>query len=168
MLLPKEKSGENIGASWAPRSTISCASYLRRTLIVPSVLTDYAGRYEAVWTATLRTYRDMVADEGWATRDQISVPVVQTLTFKVSSSLLKPVTPSQSPGLQVALLVISKCGFGFSFNWSEPVRTADGRMSLQEAFRVVSETVLITSFIPKWVRKLPFKRQAWLSCQCKG
>ncbi|KJA21399.1 hypothetical protein HYPSUDRAFT_42040 [Hypholoma sublateritium FD-334 SS-4] len=96
--------------------------------------------YEAVWITTLRTYRDMVADEGWAGRDQISVPVVQALTFKV------------------ALLVISKCGFGFSFSWSEPVRTADGRMSLQEAFRVVSETILITSFVPKWVRKLPFKR----------
>ncbi len=108
----------------------------------------------------------MIADEGWAAREQISVPVVQALTFKVSTSL-KIVAPSQSYHGQVALLVISKCGFGFTFNWSEPVRTADGRMSLQEAFRVISETILITSFVPKWVRKLPFKRLARLfSCQC--
>ena len=155
----REKFGENTDALWALRSTINCTYYLSRISLVLGVLTNNT-RYDAVWTATLRTYRDMIADEGWAARDQISVPVVQALTFKVSSSFLKFVAPSQSFHVQVALLVISKCGFGFSFNWSEPVRTADGRMSLQEAFRVISETILITSFVPKWVRKLPFRKSA--------
>ena len=28
---------------------------------------------------------------------------------------------------QLALLIIGKCGFGFSFNWLEPPRSADGK-----------------------------------------
>ena len=40
-------------------------------------------RYEVVWAETLKTYREMVAEEEWGTRDRISIPAVQTLTFKV-------------------------------------------------------------------------------------
>ncbi len=41
-------------------------------------------RYDAVWEETLKTYHEMVAEEGWTNKDQISVTAVQNLTFKAS------------------------------------------------------------------------------------
>ncbi|KJA21381.1 hypothetical protein HYPSUDRAFT_77809 [Hypholoma sublateritium FD-334 SS-4] len=96
--------------------------------------------YEAVWAETLRTYREMVSEEGWEARYRIRVPVVQALTFKV------------------ALLIITKCGFGFSFSWADPVRTADGRMALQEAFRVISDASLTSALVPRWMQRFPLPR----------
>ncbi|KJA20056.1 hypothetical protein HYPSUDRAFT_68834 [Hypholoma sublateritium FD-334 SS-4] len=96
--------------------------------------------YESVWAETLDTYHEMVAEEGWTNKDRISVSAVQNLTFKL------------------ALLIIGKCGFGFSFTWSEPARTSDGRMSVQEALRIVGDTFMIVTFVPKWVQRLPFEK----------
>jgi len=36
-----------------------------------------------VWTETLKTYHEMVSAEGWTDKKEISIPVVQSLTFKV-------------------------------------------------------------------------------------
>ncbi|KAF9482311.1 cytochrome P450 [Pholiota conissans] len=96
--------------------------------------------FEMVWRETLTTYREMVTEEGWTNKKEVDIPVIQALTFKL------------------ALLIIGKCGFGFSFTWSEPARTADGRMSVQEAIRVVADTFMISSFVPKWIQNLPFKK----------
>ncbi|KAF8155579.1 cytochrome P450 [Crassisporium funariophilum] len=97
--------------------------------------------YQMVWTETLKTYHEMVVAEGWTGKKEIDVPVIQTLTFKL------------------ALLIIGKCGFGFSFDWFAPPRSADGSMSLQEALRVVADSHMIALFLPKWIQRLPLTRK---------
>ncbi|KAF8966623.1 cytochrome P450 [Flammula alnicola] len=96
--------------------------------------------YELVWSETMKTYREMVSAEGWTDKNEIGVPAVQALTFKL------------------ALLIIGKCGFGFSFDWTEPAKTSDGKMSIQEALRIVADTHMIALFVPKWIQNLPFKK----------
>ncbi|KAJ3550511.1 hypothetical protein NM688_g5063 [Phlebia brevispora] len=99
--------------------------------------------YKMVWQKTLATYHDWMIAEEWGEKDVIDVPRVQQYTFKL------------------ALLVIAACGFGISYSWSEPPtsKRPDGTeaMSMQEALRVVSETITIATLLPKWARKLPFK-----------
>jgi hypothetical protein len=41
-------------------------------------------RFEMVWRETQSTYREMVLEEGWTDKKEISLPAVQGLTFKVS------------------------------------------------------------------------------------
>jgi hypothetical protein len=82
----------------------------------------------------------MIAHEGLSdpSRTSFDEPVVQRLTFKL------------------ALLIIGSCGFGFdSFSWSELPRSSGEAMSVQESLKNVSETVLASSFAPKWFWKLP-------------
>ena len=57
---------------------------------------------------------------------------------------------------QLALLIIGKCGFGFSFNWLEPAQSADGKMTIQHALRIITESFLAVLFVPKWFKRLPF------------
>lgn len=40
----------------------------------------------------------------------------------------------------------------------EPPRTASGRMSIQEAMRIVADTHMLRIFAPEWVRRLPLQR----------
>ncbi|KAF8191805.1 cytochrome P450 [Pholiota molesta] len=97
--------------------------------------------FEMVWRETLSTYREMVLEEGWTDKQEISLPAVQGLTFKL------------------ALLIIGRCGFGFPFTWSETPRAVDGRMSVQEALRIVVDSSTISHLLPKWAwQNLPFKR----------
>ncbi len=110
---------------------------------------------------TLKTYYEMIANEGWTNKDRIPVSAVQSLTFKASlQPHLVPTSYSVlllSPN-QLALLIIGKCGFGFPFTWSEPARTSDGRMSVQEALRINADTFIINTFAPAWTQMLPIKR----------
>ena len=55
---------------------------------------------------------------------------------------------------QLALLIIGKCGFGFSFNWLEPPRSADGKMTIQNALRAIADSVAAVLFVPKWFQRL--------------
>ncbi|RDB29811.1 hypothetical protein Hypma_014185 [Hypsizygus marmoreus] len=96
--------------------------------------------YQMVCSETLETYRDMISAEGWDSKDTIDVPVIQRLTFKL------------------AFLILGKCGFGFSFNWSEPPTAPDGSMSVQEALRIVADSHMLALFAPKWLLSLPFRR----------
>lgn len=96
--------------------------------------------YEMVWSETLDTYREMISAEGWTTKDMMEVPVVQKLTSKL------------------ALLLIAKCGFGLSFNWSAPPKAPNGSMTIQEAIRIVCDTTLLAIIAPKWLLSLPFPK----------
>ncbi|KAG6898860.1 hypothetical protein C0993_003485, partial [Termitomyces sp. T159_Od127] len=58
----------------------------------------------------------------------------------------------------LALLIIGKCGFGFSFNWSAPPTAPDGNMSVQEALRIVADSHMLAIAAPKWLLSLPFRR----------
>lgn len=92
--------------------------------------------YELVWEQTLQAYREMIQAEGWVDKDVVEVPVVQTLTFKL------------------ALHILGRCAFGFPTDWPMPVMS-DGSMSLQEAFRIVTDTATFAVLFPSWVYKLP-------------
>ncbi|KAG6918366.1 hypothetical protein DXG01_015018 [Tephrocybe rancida] len=94
--------------------------------------------YQNVWTETLCTYRQMETAEGWITRDTIVVPAVQTITTKF------------------AFLVVAKCGFGFSFDWSAPPTAPRKRMTVQEALHILADSHIISMMAPNWVRQLPF------------
>jgi len=56
---------------------------------------------------------------------------------------------------QLALLIIAKCGFGFSFEWSAPPIGPDGTMSIQEALRILADSYIVGLLAPDWVRYLP-------------
>ncbi|KAG6901989.1 hypothetical protein C0995_005948 [Termitomyces sp. Mi166 len=98
--------------------------------------------YQMVWRETLETYREMLSAENWSSKTALDVPVIQKLTFKL------------------ALLIIGKCGFGFSFNWSAPPTAPDGSMSVQEALRIVADSHMLAIAAPKWLLGLPFRRSA--------
>jgi len=57
---------------------------------------------------------------------------------------------------QLALIIIGKCGFGFSFNWFEPAQSADGKMTIQQALRSIAHSTVSVLFVPKWFQRLPF------------
>ncbi|KAF8068992.1 cytochrome P450 [Lyophyllum atratum] len=93
--------------------------------------------YQMVWTETLATYRQMESMEGWIGKDSIEIPAVQNLSTKL------------------ALLIIGRCGFGFTFDWSAPPTGPDGQMSVQEAIRILADSHVIGLMMPDWVRYLP-------------
>ena len=70
--------------------------------------------------------------------------------FHYRYELTRPALP------QLALLIIAKCGFGFSFNWLEPPRSADGKMTIEQALRTVSHNLMAFLLIPKQFQRLPF------------
>ncbi|KAF8068991.1 cytochrome P450 [Lyophyllum atratum] len=93
--------------------------------------------YQMVWSETLDTYRQMESVEGWVGKSSIEIPAVQKLSTKM------------------ALLVIAKCGFGFDFDWSAPPTGPDGKMTIQEAVRILADSHAIALMMPDWVRYLP-------------
>ncbi|KAF7344598.1 Cytochrome P450 [Mycena sanguinolenta] len=93
--------------------------------------------YKLVWNKTLEIYREMVEVEGWKNQNVVEIPVVQKITAKL------------------AFLLISTCGFGFSSTWEDSPQTADGAMPIQEALKIVAETSILFTFLPKWLRFLP-------------
>ncbi|KAG5634315.1 hypothetical protein H0H81_002432 [Sphagnurus paluster] len=93
--------------------------------------------YELVWTETLNTYRQMEAAESWDTKDTVDVPIVPHITSKM------------------ALLIIARCGFGFSFDWTAPPMGPDGTMSVQESLRILADSSIVSLMAPDWVRYLP-------------
>ncbi|KAK0474149.1 cytochrome P450 [Armillaria novae-zelandiae] len=95
--------------------------------------------YKLVWNKTRKIYYEMLATDQWANRHEVSVPSVQKITFKL------------------ALFVITTCGFGISSHWEEPLRSHNHAMTIQQAFRIISDTGAFAVFAPKWVKRLPFK-----------
>ncbi|KAG6807471.1 hypothetical protein H0H92_007349 [Tricholoma furcatifolium] len=89
--------------------------------------------HQEVWNETLITYRQMVEDEGWSNQNVIEIPGIQTYTTKL------------------ALLVMSKCGFGLQYDWSSPPTDPDGNMSIQESLRLLADTFMLDFVFPSWV-----------------
>ncbi|TDL22841.1 cytochrome P450 [Rickenella mellea] len=96
--------------------------------------------YELVWKETMRVYHDMIASEGWTSKDTLSIPEIQQYTLKV------------------ALFVISACGFGIPLSWNEPPLGEQRDMSIQESLRIISDSNLIKTILPKWLFSLPVKK----------
>ncbi|KAG6828737.1 hypothetical protein H0H93_014767, partial [Arthromyces matolae] len=94
-------------------------------------------KYQSVWAETIRVYYEMCKDEGWTTQNTVDIPAVNELPTKM------------------ALLVIAKCGFGLTYNWSSPPTGPDGTITVQEALRVLVDSFIISLIIPEWMRNLP-------------
>lgn len=94
--------------------------------------------YESVWDRTQATYNEILATDQWSTNEQVALPAIQKITFKL------------------ALSVIAVCGFGFSVAWDEPELSEDGSMSVQEALQIVTDNNAL-AFAPGWVKNPPFK-----------
>ncbi|KAF8882453.1 cytochrome P450 [Infundibulicybe gibba] len=132
------------GEMWRKHRRIMGPAFSNRLQVLSSTIpvkfiNDGIYRYELVWQQTLNTYREMLVGEQWDDKESVEVSSIQALTFKL------------------ALLVIGKCGFGFNFDWSAPPKGPDGSMSVQESLRIVADANLLSTVVPKWVLKLPFK-----------
>ncbi|KAG6918369.1 hypothetical protein DXG01_015021 [Tephrocybe rancida] len=55
----------------------------------------------------------------------------------------------------MALLVIAKCGFGLTVEWSAPPVGPDGNITVQEAVRVLADSYFVGMMMPNWVQYLP-------------
>lgn len=109
----------------------------------------------------MKTYQNMVSEEGWIGKDQIEIPTLQALAHSRSvtfRSSIENCIGGEAYVNQLALLIIGRCGFGFLLNWADPSRTEDKEMTLQEAFQIVSESGVIDIIVPKWVQKLVLLR----------
>ncbi|KAG6900467.1 hypothetical protein C0993_010185 [Termitomyces sp. T159_Od127] len=47
------------------------------------------------------------------------------------------------------------CGFGFTFDWFAPPIVPNGKISVQEALRVLVDSYVISLLVPKWLQYLP-------------
>ncbi len=118
-------------------------------------------RYEYVWKESINTFNEMMSSDEWLDKKTVEVPIVQRLTFKVCSpTFLGSPVVAVKRSIQYALFIIGKCAFGFPFSWSEPPTGANGKMTLQEALRIVTDSLTLTILTPKWAFKLPIKRCA--------
>lgn len=64
--------------------------------------------------------------------------------------------PFPNENLQLALIVISRCGFGNPIPWDFTADATPG-MSFAQALVIVSNTNILRLLLPKWAYKLPFK-----------
>jgi hypothetical protein len=99
----------------------------------------------------------MFSVEGWTDKDVVEV-VAQELTTKVVPYIWCSVylrTNMAAGCKKLSLLVISSCGFGFSFNWASPPVAPGNDMTIREAFGLNSEWVVFTAIAPKWIYQLP-------------
>ncbi|TFK28623.1 cytochrome P450 [Coprinopsis marcescibilis] len=97
------------------------------------------GLYELLWKTSISLYRQMLAGEGWETKKVAQVSRAQDFTYKF------------------ALLTIGVCGFGFHFNWTDPMITVDGDMTLTKAFEIFDHNQVLV-LLPWWLLRLPIKR----------
>ncbi|KZO93599.1 cytochrome P450 [Calocera viscosa TUFC12733] len=103
-----------------------------------AVAPGFNGRlYASVWSETVNTYYDCLAAEKWEKEGEFVMPDVTAITSKF------------------ALYLIAKCGFGIHLSWNEDVGQRVKGMSLPECFEVTSSSVIILSFLPHWMYRLP-------------
>jgi cytochrome P450 len=110
---------------------------LHRRILQPAFGTK---TYAYVWKETARIYQDMIQTENWATKpgNITTITSLNRLSYKLG------------------LYVISICGFGLTFPWSEPP-TINGQSTIQNNIETVENHHLSLVYAPKWIWKLPIK-----------
>jgi cytochrome P450 len=128
-----------ISSGWGPNLVSSNKDDWRRhrRIMGPAFNTS---TYSIVWAETLRVYRDIIAAEGWAQKDLVTLRPVQAYTIRL------------------AYLVISTCGFGLPFRWEGPSENDDRSMDIQDAMRIWADSGIVRLLAPSWAYKLPIKR----------
>ncbi|KAH7926869.1 cytochrome P450, partial [Leucogyrophana mollusca] len=104
--------------------------------------------YSLVWQETAATYKEMVAGEGWESCREITITDSSRLTQKAGLYL-------RYHGHIMALIIISRCGFGLHMPW---VEAGTGELSFGDALTVVSQTHIARLITPRWAYKLPIKK----------
>ncbi|CCM01787.1 uncharacterized protein FIBRA_03854 [Fibroporia radiculosa] len=94
--------------------------------------------YTHIWEQTVQAYYDWTRDEGWSATEFASIPVIQTVTSKLT------------------FLIIVVCGFGLNTSWSDEAHTDTGNMTIPEAMRILSLPSPF-KYLPKPMMQLPFK-----------
>ncbi|KIJ66894.1 hypothetical protein HYDPIDRAFT_149950 [Hydnomerulius pinastri MD-312] len=94
--------------------------------------------YTLVWEASRRLYAEMISAEGWASKDVIETPSIQSLTFKFT------------------LIIFASVGFGLPFTWTDPP-AHNNEMTVQECIGIISRTNIFAIAAPGWAWKLPFE-----------
>jgi hypothetical protein len=102
----------------------------------------------------------MLKSEGWDQQDTIEVPEFDDRTTKVRHILretsMSRLTPSST---QVALSVISACGFSEPLPWEGSLRPSmDTEPTVQNTIRPVADSLLVRLMIPNWAWLLPIER----------
>ncbi|KAF8994049.1 cytochrome P450 [Cyathus striatus] len=92
--------------------------------------------YKLVWSEAIRTYSEMVVEEGFEDKKVVELPVVQSLTTKFT------------------LLIIGRCGFGFPFTWAEPIPAAGDKMSFPQAVRTFMRRLQLLH-LATWAQSIP-------------
>lgn len=96
-----------------------------------------------VWMETSRLFNEMMLKDEWPTipNDTKSFPHVHVFTRRMG------------------LCVILSCAFGLPVSWSEKTYAGDN-FSLDEGVQFYADNILLASFAPSWLFRLPFKRYA--------
>ncbi|KAJ7145784.1 cytochrome P450 [Mycena epipterygia] len=96
------------------------------------------GVYAQVWDETVNVYQEMMQAEGWTERSDLTLHAINDITTKV------------------ALIIISRCGFGRPLSWSN-MSDDPSAMPFSEALAIVSASSIARLVIPRWMYSLPIK-----------
>ncbi|KAJ7150251.1 cytochrome P450 [Mycena filopes] len=93
--------------------------------------------YEMVWNETESLYREMMQAECWTGKAELMLAATTDITTKL------------------ALLLISRCGFGTHIAWQAEDKTS--AIPFGEALSIVSSHSIVRLITPRWMYKLPIK-----------
>ncbi|KAJ7030519.1 cytochrome P450 [Mycena alexandri] len=96
--------------------------------------------YALVWDEATSMYREMVDAEGWAAKDEVTIPAMNPFSSKFT------------------LIIISRCGFGQPMPWKIAPNENGIQMTLSEAIGIVSRSTIARLVTPRWVYRLPIRR----------
>jgi cytochrome P450 len=94
--------------------------------------------FASVWNASCQLFAEMVSAQGWASKDVIELPSIDSVTFKFS------------------LTVFTSVGFGAPLTWSRPPSQGD-ELSMHECLDIITKTLMLPVAAPSWAWKLPFE-----------
>ncbi|KAJ8469056.1 hypothetical protein ONZ45_g17020 [Pleurotus djamor] len=136
---PFEKSHDTtrVISIWGPNIFAANGADWRRhrRIMAPAFASD---TYSLVRREVSSLYQEICKAEGWNKADLVTIPSISNITVKL------------------ALLVVSRCGFGKAIPWK--FESAGAEMNFAEALAIVSDTSMAKAVFPEWIFKLPVKR----------
>ncbi|KAJ6507149.1 cytochrome P450 [Mycena vitilis] len=96
--------------------------------------------YNLVWDETGGLYREIMEAEGWTGKAELMLPATHDITTKV------------------ALLLISRCGFGTHIAWQTEDKSETSVIPFDQALSIVSSNSILRLITPRWMYKLPIKK----------
>ncbi|KAL0573735.1 hypothetical protein V5O48_008231 [Marasmius crinis-equi] len=110
--------------------------------------------YRLVWEQSLKTYREMISEEGWTDKKSVDIPVLQAATFKVNITQLSAL--GKITYTQAGILSSPWSSSGYAPSVLTSIATAQGEMTVQQVMRIVLDNHVFLVFAPEWLKRLPF------------